>query len=655
MLTALLFTRCGGSAAKVAISDDAHAGDKTYTVLYSTLGYESAATKHILIRQNDPAAPASEGLAFSWRLVDAKGRQAAAGRATFAGHAWGIPLWTADFSHVTAPGTYRMSFEAPDVHLATSPFPIDRFLLFKTTFSSIALANADARRAPIELDNGYFDANGRTGGAVSHSEFLIGLAEAYARRRTALTDAQRTTLLSAIDRAADYLLLIGDPGTGQFQAESPTRPYNDDGVENTVAGLRGLARFAAQFQAEEPEKSDRAYRRAKQSGGWLLANAPAAYTAAMRAAVDYDLYKYSSDDAALLRAIVAVREAAASIDLRAMDRPSGDAMPQFETMYRMWRDLPSNPDRPLWIETARKAAAQYDDMIKRNVFQIVPSGTTDASLGTNAAQQWDSVETDLPPGDGPDGTFGNDWIIARAIDATYLAAMTNDTALEQSATASLAWIGGLNPGVPAARVIGADSVSPRASASFLTGVALPEVKTWSSWGWVRSKRFATIVNGFRGDFTYEDSSQSGETSIKHDGTWLYATSVYEDYLNAGARAPAPVAPPPLASGVHLASVEPSSAGGVLQLLVTVAGADGAPRAGVIAVGAWSGVPLPDHPLHEALLTNTCTTGANGSCLLVLGATELPVRRPISVAVTNLEDAQHPYDVSRDAAKTASFP
>ena len=81
----------GGGGTKVVIPSDYHTADATYTLLYSTLGYESAATKRVLIRQNDTTRPASQGLAFAWRLVDAKGSQAAAGRAAYAGTAWGIP------------------------------------------------------------------------------------------------------------------------------------------------------------------------------------------------------------------------------------------------------------------------------------------------------------------------------------------------------------------------------------------------------------------------------------------------------------------------------------------------------------------------------------------------------------------------------------
>lgn len=645
-LAALASLRCGGN--RIAIAGDTPDGDSTYTLLYSTLGYESAATKRLLISQNNPDENVSEGLAFTWRLVDASGDEAASGHATYAGRGWGIPIWVADFSRVTAPGQYRMTVEAPQVKLASASFSIDSYLAFKTTFSMIALANADARVAPIELDNGYFDANSLTGGAASHAEFLVGLAEVYARRRTVLSDEQRTKLLTAMERAADYLLVIQDAGTGKFHAESGTRPFNNDEPGNTAQGIRGLARFAAQFQSESPVKAERAYRRAKLGEQWLLANAPLAYAPSTQAAVDYDLYKYANDESALLRATTAVRKEIDSYDLRTMDRSSSDLQPHFEAMYRMWRDLPGHDDRPLWIAEAKKVSAQYDDMIKRNIFAIVPSGTTDAERGTSASAQWDDVETAPPAGDGIGATFSNGWLLGRAADAAYLAEITKDPLLEQAATASLEWVGGLNPGVPREHVLGADpGASPRESASFLIGLNGREAQPWSSWSWAQHSRFATIVNGFRGGFVYDDSPQAGESSIGNDGAWLYATAVYEDSLNAGKRPPvADQALPPVA-GLHVVSATPSESGGVLQLLVTVGDARGTPLAGVGVIGAWTGALLPDHAAHEGLLTNGCTTSAAGTCLLVLGVSELPVQRPITVTVTNLVHSKLRHDITAD--------
>ena len=69
----------------------------------------------------------------------------------------------------------------------------------------------------------------------------------------------------------------------------------------TVAGLRGLAHYAALAQDDEPEKADRAFRRARLSEQWLIANAPDAYPPSLRAAVSYDFYAHSATTRSLER------------------------------------------------------------------------------------------------------------------------------------------------------------------------------------------------------------------------------------------------------------------------------------------------------------------------------------------------------------------
>ncbi|TAK68166.1 MAG: hypothetical protein EPO22_02325 [Dehalococcoidia bacterium] len=651
---AVLASACGGGRTYV-IPQTQRPGNASYTLLYSTLGYDSGATKRVLIRQNDTNSSPAEGMAFAWRLIDEKGHQAAAGQATYAGRAWGIPLWAADFSKVTTPGRYRLAVTAPEVDLATDAFPVDRFLYFRSTFSMIGVENAQARAAPAELDGGYYDANSREGRVADHVDFLVGMSEVYQRRRAVMTEDQRSKTRDAIDRSIEYLLAIGDAGSGRFPAESRTRPYNDDAPTNTAAALRGLAHYAVAFQTIEPEKADRVYRRALLSQRWLdQQHAPGAYPPALAAAVNYDLYRYSSDPELLVRAAAAVRAELSAYDLRTMDRPGNDNQPHFEAMYRMWRDLQTHPDRQLWEDGARKVAAQYRDMLERNVFQIIPSGVTNADDKTSATDQWDRVDALMPPGDGPGWTFSNGWILARAIDATYLASITHDAELEKVATASLAWIGGLNPGLPAERVLGADAGSPLVAASFLTGLDVRTADPWSSWEWQRTRAFATIVNGFKAAFAYDDSFDAAETSLGYDGSWLYATAVYEDYVDAGKRPPPPDAAPAAADGVHVASVEPSQVNGLLQLLVHVASADGAPAAGVRVSGAWSGAPAAGHSIEESVVVNTCTTTGSGSCVLLLAAGSLPVTGPVAVGVTNLEDRLQRYDITRDGAQSASF-
>ena len=227
-------------------------------------------------------------------------------------------------------------------------------------------------------------------------------------------------------------------------------------------------------------------------------------------------------------------------------------------MYRMWRELPSNPDHQLWADTAAKVAEQYRQALGHSLFQVIPPGTTDAGRGTDAAKQWDTMETDLPPGDnGDDAAVSNGWFLGRAMDASYLAEIVGDKELEKVATGSLEWVIGLNPGVPSERVGASNTQSPVSSASFLTGIGAREAHGASSWEWLRTNPFGTIVNGFRANFTYEDSFEAGDSSLRYDGAWLSAVIAYENYVERGKRPPAPASPSYPTSGASVASVEPA--------------------------------------------------------------------------------------------------
>jgi len=633
------------------IPDTYTTGNAKYTLLYSTVGYDAASTKRLLIRQNDTAAQPETGLAFRWRVVDEKGKEAAAGTASFEETGWGIPIWAADFTKVDRPGTYRISVEAPAVTLATLPFRIDDFLFTRETFIPIALENAEARAAPIELDNGFFESNTREGTAWGHALFLDGLLVAYDARATSMPEETRARTRDAIDRGVDYLLLLSDPATGEVRHAPATRPYQGADPADAAATARALARYGALFQRENPAKAERAYRRARLAGEWLGENAPDEYGPRLRAAVAYDLYRYSTDPALLDEVVKAVREFAPEYDLRSMERRGFDPQPHFETMYLLWQSLPEHPDRPMWIETATRVATQYRDMIERNAFHTV----TVAETGDTPADQWDAAGTDRPIGEGDAGVITNEWFMARAIDAVYLASMTDDADLEQAATASILWIAGLNPGIPADRVAGASGDSPLEAASFVVGADGRYVQPWSLWEWQRARPFQTIAAGFRSGFTFDDSEAAAGTSIARDGAWLKAMVAYEDYLHPGRRSAPPEQPGLIASAMRVAATAASEQEEALTLLVTVIDPDGTPLAGVTATGVWAGALLPGAPPESAVRTTSCVTANGGSCALALDAADqLP--RPITVSITNLEHRAHPYvPTPGDVDLTATFP
>ncbi len=640
----------GGDAIPAAYT----ASDQTYTVLHSTLGYDAAGTKRVLIRLNDPAAAISEGLAFEWRLIDASGRQTAAGRAAFGGVAWGIPLWAADFSAVEQPGSYRMRIDAPLVRLATPPFRIAHHVLTQTTLPAIALDNTEARAAPLALDGGLYDTNTTAGEAASHAELLVGLIEVHERRRTTLVEADRRRLDTAIDITLDYLVLLADPGSGYVRPRSFTRPFGRETNDETALVARALAHYAATMQDEEPDKTERAFRRARAILPNLAAEPPW-----VRATIAWDLYRYAGTPEFLDIATAATREQAVTYDLRTMDRPGRQTLPHFEAVYGMWRDLLSHPDRLLWQDMALAAATQYKEMLDRNAFQFVPSGVRqpDQQPG-EASLTWDNIAA-VPAGEGELGVVYHGWFLARAVDAVFLADMTKDVELERAAAAGIGWVAGLNAGIAPARALGADTGVLQA-ASLISG--LPgSVRAWSEWQWLRPKPFASLVTGFAGGdaLLYQDRFEQAETSIGLDGSWLYAITAYEDYLHPAQRAetPSPTADLyPRAGGIHVSKADASESGGVMQLVVRVVDAEGAAAEGVTVVVVWDiGLP-PGLSPDERTIATSCVTSPEGSCVAVERRGSFAVGGPIMATVTNLDDAQRPYDAARnDPSSAAAFP
>jgi hypothetical protein len=650
VLFSALLAGCGlvDRGERFEIPDDYGTSDETYTLLYSTLGYDAAASKRVLLRLNDPEQEAAQGLAFQWKLVADGGRVETTGDAVYVGTGWGIPVWEAEFNAVTREGLYRMVVEGPEVALATLPFVIEDFALFRETFVAVALDNAEARAAPIELDNGYFDSNTAHGSAIPHAEFLLGLITAYDRRKSSLNEELRTRTREAIERTFDYLVLLSDPATGQFAHRAATRPFGEPSADDTIAGMRALARYAVLFQREAPQDAELAYRRARLADEWLLANAPADYDERLQAAAAYDFYRFTSDIEQLERAVAAVRAFAPAYDIATMDRYSGDTLPHFETMYRLWQDLPDHPDRALWEETARSVAGQYAEMLDLNAFHVIAPGTTDEAAGTSAIEQWDSAGDEPPPGEGTDSVIGNEWFLARTIDTMYLASIADQPELEQVATASLLWVVGLNPGAPAERVAGASGASPVEAASFLTGLEWRSVHPWSTWEWARPHGHGTIVSGFRGDFVYDDEPQAGDTSIGRDGLWLQASTIYEDMLAARSRAAPPDARTAPSNLVSVRSLAPEEGDGVLSLLVTIGGPDGTGVESALVSAVWTS--LTD--TRSAPVSGECVTVSGGVCALAIVDTELP--RPVSVTITNLEHPEYGYEPADPADISATF-
>ena len=95
--------------------------------------------------------------------------------------------------------------------------------------------------------------------------------------------------------------------------------------------------------------------------------------------------------------------------------------------------------------------------------------------------------------------------------------------------------------------------------------------------------------------------------------------------------------------------------GVLQFQVTVIGPNSNPLPASRVTVAWSGPALPDIAPEQAVKTTQCDTDGGGACTVTLGTDDLPVRRPITAVVTNVEHPVFDYDIAADVAeKTATF-
>jgi hypothetical protein len=139
-----------------------------FALLYSTVGYEATGTKRALVRTlNDipDSVDLSPQSRFVLRRTDV--RQLATGVlngpvvATGAlkrlpGKTFGMQLWEADFSSISAEGTYALSVNviAPGsglvVSLQSAPFDVRSNLVSSNLLEPMSLANAEARRGADE-------------------------------------------------------------------------------------------------------------------------------------------------------------------------------------------------------------------------------------------------------------------------------------------------------------------------------------------------------------------------------------------------------------------------------------------------------------------------------------------------------------------------
>ncbi|HOR28450.1 MAG TPA: cellulase N-terminal Ig-like domain-containing protein [Candidatus Sumerlaeota bacterium] len=507
-----------------------------FMLLYSTLGYDSRASKRALVRLHTRSdAESLDAEASSWRLLNQEGEPVLSGPLMPLPKTFGCLLWEAEFSSWTTPGTYSLEVTLVDrdagelAPLVSEPFLIEPRLHYQRTFEGIALLNAEARRATEDVGGGYYDCNSAMGEAYSHGAFLAGLSKAYQRFADDLTLTDRDRLREAANRAADYLMLLHNAQTGEIICQHPNRVQgaeSGDGPHNTFEGIWGLLNYAVVFKDLEPARALDAFNRSRKSYQWL--GNQGIYYPDQASAFMALIHQYQPTYPVQETLFRTLNDFLREFNPRQWGRSCGRCIPYFEGLWYCLRTFPDHPDRSRWESLARDFNQQwYQEMMQRNAFHILPQG---------GAREWDNTE-DVPPEIYPPYNFyASTQFGTMATDAILLARITGDDSLERMATGCLNWITGLHPGVPR------NSTLPAATGRRLTAAALimnlpgaRHIRTWTYWGWEQPEiEYLSIVNGLcidDGDWYYSTREwRSGETFIKHDGAYLYAMALYDQYL-----------------------------------------------------------------------------------------------------------------------------
>jgi hypothetical protein len=533
-------------------------GGADYALLYSTLGYDLAASKRALVRPTDPTR--ADDLVpdrSSWRVVSEEGRVVTRGALQALAVTFGLPLYEIDFTALAEPGRYVLEVDlrgASDARgsLATLPFEVRRRLHVTRTLRAISIENAEARRAPPEGGGGYYDCNSRLGETHSHGIFLAGLSHAYARHADELGVADRGRLRRAARVAVDYLLEAQNGETGALPHQHPKRPYHmgllyglltslrqvvtfdlpgyNAGEYNTQKAAYGLATYMDLLRRDDPEGAATIEPRLRRTISHLRETRE--LPPELDAVLHYRLFRTSGRTADLEAARRAVDELLAGFDLSEGTRGWYRDVPYFEALHGLLVDDLAGARAIAWRERARGIAqGDYAELVRRNGFRIVPVG---------GAAEW-ADQAGPPQSTGSPFLYAASHLTVSATDALLLAEVTGEDALEQIASAHLGWITGLHPGVPARLVTNppAQGEAPT-SASFLIGIDARHVRPWREWYWEPPPGLTTIVNGFSHldgrPFVYTDERyEPSETFISHDGGWLQAIVRYDAYLTRASK------------------------------------------------------------------------------------------------------------------------
>lgn len=514
--------------------------DGVFRLLYSTVGYDSRATKRMLIRTvGNSGARASERFS-RWSLYRIDGKRIAGGRLTKAPRTYGMDLWEIDFSDVVSSGCYYikasvnsgLSFET----LYSQIFEIRSGLLEEKILPGITVFNAEAREAPESLGGGYYDCNWSTmGEGYSHGVFLNGLAQTYSYYHEEMSSDMNKRYRRASERAFRYLLgLVEEDGCIDHQ--DPSRPNYQGtrfGIMNSQEAVYGMAAFMDIF-SDDSLANEENYQKVLKVLEYVENTEPFGYQAGYDTyhenliPVYLHLYNYSGDVRFRDKAIRILNRQLKNFNLRTMWRNSWRAIPNFEGLMMCVELFPEDEHYEYWMEQAEAIKDKYfDDLPERNAFRTVTSSTQ-----YHAEEEWDDMAS-TPDGDPVLGSVVTQCTAAYCMDACILGSLTGDERMEAIATGQLEWILGLNPGLPQWTVQPSETNRDREAAALMGGLSDRSVtvryNVWSP----KNSGIITIVNGFSMNsepFHYENRWNESESFIKWDGSYAYAICMYEKYL-----------------------------------------------------------------------------------------------------------------------------
>lgn len=443
--------------------------------------------------------------------------------------------------------------------------------------------------------HGFNDCNNYIGESNSHGAFIAGLVEVWLRRRAQLSEMDQRALRRAVITGVSYLghLFKLAGGTGRYKHEELGRGRGND-VNNgsfltylTISGVYGDLSFASRTPDIDAGLASAAMRRAWKGCQWLetqgLDNSFAAlfyYYLSVCAGnnpsfaelVRSDLLLPASQSVSAHLQAVALEKANAllgsvaapgltTLDTwRTSPRDTGQMIPRLEGVHALRRAMPL--ETSAWVVPLQTLATQMKSyLLSQNGFHVIPQSSGD--VAAQHTRNWDEMDKVPAVANSiADGRsfYNSTFFCTMALEMVFLGQLAGDAELEKLAAGHLAWVLGLNPGIPANKALNSSPSGPAwKSAAFIQNLDAPFARGFEndtphlkSWLWGGEDKdlnrevwffeplengFRTIVNGhvlYEGNWDYYNTGEhgwiSGETFMLNDGIYARASIAYEDWV-----------------------------------------------------------------------------------------------------------------------------